>query len=59
MNLSTFIVASLLFLAVFAILYFQIKKSKTGGNGCGCGCSGCAHACHSASAPQKRTSKSS
>lgn len=50
MNLSTFIVAAIVFIPMALIIYNQIKKARSGQTGCGCGCSGCAHAsqCHPA-----------
>lgn len=48
-NAPTIIIASLIAIAVIAIIARGIINKKNGKSGCGCGCSGCAmkDKCHS------------
>ena len=48
MNLSTFLVALVVFGLVALIVVRQIRAKKSGKGGCSCGCEGCANrgGCH-------------
>lgn len=46
--MGTFVVATILVVAVGAVIYHMVKNKKSGKSSCGCGCSGCAsrEICH-------------
>ncbi len=48
MNWPTMIVACIIAVIFVSIIYFEIKKRKSGKGSCSCGCSGCgmADVCH-------------